>query len=71
VKPSSENREASAPWPLAMGLLAASLTTLLGCVAGCEPETILHRTLVSSVIVCCVAMCVRTVWRFVDEQGEP
>ncbi|MEZ6050613.1 MAG: hypothetical protein R3C02_04360 [Planctomycetaceae bacterium] len=70
MKHASEHRDPPAPWPLALGFLAASLTTLLGCIAGHDPETILRRCVVSSVVVSCVGMFVRSAWRFVTTHDE-
>ncbi|MGE0374997.1 MAG: hypothetical protein AB7I48_01660 [Planctomycetaceae bacterium] len=55
---------------MAVGLLAACATTMIGIVNGNEPETILYRGLVAGAVVTGVALLVRSLWHLVDPGGS-
>lgn len=55
---------------MALGLLAACITTIIGIVHGNQPETILYRCLVAASVVTCLATLMRSLWRLADPDSS-
>jgi hypothetical protein len=58
------------PWGLAVGLLAACLYTLLGVLAGHQPETILVRSAVGGGLIGFLAGGLAWGWKIISPANE-